>query len=37
MNKKIINNDYIYEQFEEKNAENTNTIDKIDLLCDQIL
>ena len=36
MNKKVVNNDYIYEQFEEKDSENIKIIDKAGLLSDNI-
>lgn len=32
MNKKVINNDYAFEQFEEKREENMRKIDKIEEL-----
>jgi hypothetical protein len=32
MNKKVINNDYVFEQFEEKREENMRKIDKIEEL-----
>ena len=36
MNKKVVNNDYIYEQFEEKGEQNNRIIDKVGLLSDKI-